>query len=102
MNRKLRVGIIDLVSKKPNKKLFARIMNANFASIVAYNKKILLNINADSKFRAYFEQETTELPQFYMDIIKRELGPLWYWLPVGAVFHDQNSYLKSMTERIAV
>ena len=61
-------------------------MNANFASIVAYNKKILLNINADSKFRAYFEQETTELPQFYMDIIKRELGPLWYWLPEGGCF----------------
>ena len=34
MNRRLRVGIVDLVSKKPNKKLFARIMNANFASIM--------------------------------------------------------------------
>ena len=34
MNRKLQVGIIDLVSKKPNNKLFARIMNANFASIM--------------------------------------------------------------------
>ncbi|MHB8580973.1 MAG: cobalamin-dependent protein, partial [Ignavibacteriaceae bacterium] len=34
MIRKLQVGIIDLVSKKPNKKLFARIMNANFASIM--------------------------------------------------------------------
>ena len=34
MSRKLQVGIIDLVSKKPNKKLFARIMNANFASIM--------------------------------------------------------------------
>ena len=34
MSRKLEIGIIDLVSKKPNKKLFARIMNANFASIM--------------------------------------------------------------------
>lgn len=34
MNHKLEIGIIDLVSKKPNKKLFARIMNANFASIM--------------------------------------------------------------------
>ncbi len=69
---------------------------------VAYNKKILSNFNSDIKFRAYFEQETTELPQFYMDIIKNDLGRLWYWLPEGAVFHDQNSYLKSMAERIAV
>lgn len=34
MKRKLKIGIIDLVSKKPNDKLFARIMNANFASIM--------------------------------------------------------------------
>jgi len=34
MKRKLQVGIIDLVSKKKNRKLFARIMNANFASIM--------------------------------------------------------------------
>ena len=34
MNRKLEIGIIDLVSKKPNSKLFARIMNANFAGIM--------------------------------------------------------------------
>jgi radical SAM superfamily enzyme YgiQ (UPF0313 family) len=34
MKRKLEIGIIDLVSKKPNSKLFARIMNANFASIM--------------------------------------------------------------------
>src|SRR3990172_12869644 len=32
--RKLRIGIIDLVSKRPTKALFARVMNANFASIM--------------------------------------------------------------------
>jgi hypothetical protein len=69
---------------------------------VAYNKKILSHLNSDSKFRDYFEQETTELPQFYIHIIKNELGPLWHWLPEGAIFHDQNSYLKTTTERIAV
>jgi hypothetical protein len=69
---------------------------------IEYNKKILLHLNSNVKFRAYFEQETTELPQFYMDIIKNELGHLWYWLPEGAVFHDQNSYLKSIAEGIAI
>jgi hypothetical protein len=33
-NKKLEIGIVDLVSKKLNKKLFARIMNANFASLM--------------------------------------------------------------------
>ncbi len=69
---------------------------------VAYNKKILNLLNTDTKFRDYFEQKTTELPLFYKDIIKNELGPLWHWLPEGAIFHDQNAYLKTTAERIAV
>src|SRR5256886_7902265 len=32
--RKLRIGIIDLVSKGPTRALFARVMNANFAAIM--------------------------------------------------------------------
>ena len=32
--RKLRIGIIDLVAKGPNRSLFARLMNANLASIM--------------------------------------------------------------------
>ena len=69
---------------------------------VAYNKKILKQLNTDKKFRDYFEQETTELPQFYLNRMKEELGPLWDWLPEGAIFHDQNAYLNSVEERIAV
>jgi B12 binding domain len=69
---------------------------------VAYNKKILMYLNSDSEFRKYFEQETTELPQFYKDIIKKELGPLWDWLPQGAIFHNQNAYLQTIAEQIAV
>jgi hypothetical protein len=69
---------------------------------VAYNKEILSYLNSDPNFTAYFEQQTTELPDFYIKIIKNELGPLWEWLPEGAIFHDQNAYLKTIAERIAV
>jgi hypothetical protein len=69
---------------------------------VAYNKKILKQLDTDKKFRDYFEQETTELPQFYLNLMKDELGALWDWLPEGAIFHDQNAYLNSVEERIAV
>ncbi len=69
---------------------------------VAYNKKILMYLNSDTEFRKYFEQETTELPKFYKDIIKNELGPLWEWLPEGAISHNQNAYLETIDERIAV
>jgi hypothetical protein len=69
---------------------------------VAYNKLILKQLNTDTNFRDYFEQETTVLPQFYLNIIKEELGPLWQWLPEGAVYHDQNAYLKANAQKIAV
>jgi hypothetical protein len=69
---------------------------------VAYNKEILKNLISDTKFRDYFEQQTNELPQFYLDMLKKELGHLWEWLPEGAVFHDQNAYLKKQPERLAV
>ena len=52
-------------------------------------------LKSDSKFRAYFEQETTELPQFYINRIRKDLGPLWEWLPDGALRYDPNAYLKS-------
>ena len=69
---------------------------------VAYNKEILKNLNSNIKFRDYFEQETTRLPGFYLNMIKKELGSLWEWLPERALFHDQNAYLKSDVKRMAV
>jgi len=69
---------------------------------IAYNKEILKQLNSDTKFRAYFEQETTKLPPFYLKIMEKELGVLWNFLPKEAIYHDQNAYLNNMAERIAV
>jgi hypothetical protein len=33
------------------------------------------------------------IPQFYVNKIKQDLGPLWEWLPEGAIYHDHNAYL---------
>jgi hypothetical protein len=49
----------------------------------------------DRPFRDYFERQTTKLPQFFTDRVKRDLGPLWHWLPAGAMEHDPNAYLKA-------
>jgi len=58
-------------------------------------REVLQRLERGSKFRAYFEQETTELPQFYIHRIRKDLGALWEWLPDGALHHDPNAYLKS-------
>lgn len=49
----------------------------------------------DPAFRAFFERETEIVPQFYIDRIRRDLGPFWDSLPEGALLHDQNAFLKS-------
>ena len=72
---------------------------------IKYFKKIIKNLESDRSFRDFFEGETTKLPQFYIDIIRKELGNLWEYLPEGAIYHDHLAYLKSQDtikqERVA-
>ena len=60
-----------------------------------FYREIRKRLDTDRQFLLYFEQETTELPQFYVDLVRRDLGWLWEWLPEGALHHDPNAYLKS-------
>jgi hypothetical protein len=48
---------------------------------------------ADRSFRAYFEGESRQLPEFYKNIIQKDLGVWWQWLPQGALEHNTNAYL---------
>jgi radical SAM superfamily enzyme YgiQ (UPF0313 family) len=63
---------------------------------IRYNTEIRRRLDEDPQFRPFFEQEKAALPQFYLDRMRRELGPFWKWLPAGAVHHDPNAYLKSV------
>ena len=66
-----------------------------------YHRAIRKRLDQDRQFLPYFEQETTELPQFYLDLVRQDLGPLWEWLPKGALDHDPNAYSKSEWSRTA-
>jgi hypothetical protein len=63
-----------------------------------YYTEIRRRLDADRPLRRYFEQETTELPAFYQERVKRELGPLWEWLPAGALEHNPNAYLEASSQ----
>jgi hypothetical protein len=58
-----------------------------------YYREIRRRLDEDEEFRPYFEQETARLPRFYTDLVRRDLGPLWRWLPKGGLQHDPNAYL---------
>jgi hypothetical protein len=60
-----------------------------------YHRAIRKRLDQDRQFLLYFEQETTELPRFYVNLAREDLGPLWEWLPEGALYHDPNAYSKS-------
>ncbi len=60
-----------------------------------YYSEIRRRLDDDPQFLPYFEQETPELPRFYIDLLRKEMGPLWDLLPQGALKHDPYAYLKA-------
>ena len=66
-----------------------------------YHRDIRQRLDQDRRFLLYFNQETTELPQFYLDLVRRDLGPLWEYLPEGALHHEPNAYAKSERSLLA-
>ncbi len=62
---------------------------------IKYYTEVRRLLEADRNFRDYFEGETTVLPSFFLNRVRRDLGPLLEWLPKGALQHDPNAYLKA-------
>jgi hypothetical protein len=78
--------------------LVRAISSEGFGRLNFY-RKVRGLLDEDRAFRDFFEGETTKIPQFYLDIIRKDLGALWEWLPEGAIYHDPNAYLKAELER---
>ncbi|HSL72631.1 MAG TPA: radical SAM protein [Longimicrobiales bacterium] len=81
------------------------ISSEGFGRIKFYTKVREL-LDTDRSVAAYFAGETQELPAFYAQRMQHDLGPLWDFLPPGAMYHDHTAYLaKQATQpeiRIAV
>lgn len=61
---------------------------------IRYFSEIRRLLLGDRAFRDFFERETTDIPTFYIERIRGDLGDLWPWLPAGALRHDPAAYLK--------
>lgn len=70
---------------------------SEFARLKIY-REVLHQFDENPQFTAFFEGETTEIPQFFVDRIRKDLGAFWEWLPDGALSHDSNAYLKETRE----
>jgi hypothetical protein len=63
---------------------------------ISYYSEIRRLLDSDAHFRRYFDGESTILPDFFVRRVRNDLGPLWDWLPSGALHHDSHAYLKSV------
>ncbi|HEX5726965.1 MAG TPA: radical SAM protein [Longimicrobiaceae bacterium] len=62
---------------------------------LGYHKKMRRWLAEDATVQAFFEGRTREVPRVLSDQIRQHLGPLWKWLPEGALNHDPEAYLAS-------
>ncbi len=74
-----------------------RAVSSEWRNRIAYHRKMRGWLD-DPHFRRFFEGETDVIPSRFVETVKRHLGPLWQWLPEGALSHDPNAYLNSGTE----
>jgi hypothetical protein len=72
---------------------FVRAVSSEGFGRLRYYKEVRRRLDTDRPLRAYFEQETRVLPDFYLDQIRKDLGDLYPWLPPEALSHDENAYL---------
>jgi len=76
---------------------FVRAVSTEGFGRLKYYEQMAARLERDAGLRAYFEGRSKALPRFYSDWIRRDLGPLWDWLPAGALEHDPNAYLAEST-----
>ncbi|HET8625381.1 MAG TPA: hypothetical protein VFM14_17610 [Gemmatimonadales bacterium] len=62
---------------------------------IKYHTRIRGLLDSDPTVRDFMDGRSAEIPAFYVDRIRNELGPLWDHLPDGALHHDPLAYLNS-------
>lgn len=84
-----------VAAKIPKWMNFVRAVSSEGFGRSKYYAKMRRLLDSDRPLRRFFEQETLDLPQFYINRVRQDLGPLWKHLPEGALEHDPNAYLKA-------
>ena len=63
---------------------------------IRHYSELRRRLETDAPVRSFFDQATDDLPDFYANQVKKDLGPLWQWLPEGALNHDHHAYLNTV------
>jgi hypothetical protein len=72
-----------------------RAISSEGSGRTQYYREIRRRLDTDPEIQRYFRGDTTDIPQFYMDRLRKTLGPFYQYLPEGALHHDPNAYLNA-------
>jgi hypothetical protein len=78
-----------------------RALSSEGSGRIRYDSIVRRLLDIDVPFRRFIEGETTTLPAFYSDQVRKDLGPFWSALPEGALNHDPFAYLRSHAQRVS-
>jgi hypothetical protein len=81
---------------------FMRAISSEGYGRIRFFKKVRQQLIENKGFRDYLEGETKQLPTFYKDIIQRDLGVWYEWLPKGAIEHNPNAYMHKKVKKAMV
>jgi hypothetical protein len=80
----------------------ARALSSERFGRVQYHAKIRRLLDSDASVSRFFNGDTTTVPDFYLDRIRRDLGSLWPSLPAGGLTHDPEAYTKSVDAPVPI
>jgi hypothetical protein len=80
----------------------ARALSSERFGRVQYHAKVRGLLDTDQSVRRFFDGATKVVPDFYLNRIRRDLGPLWESLPAGGLTHDPEAYIKSSAAPVPI
>jgi len=78
-----------------------RAISSEGSGRIQYDSTVRRHLESDASLRRYLDGESTALPGFYADQMRKDLGSFWDALPEGALRHDPNAYLHSHEARLS-
>ncbi len=66
-----------------------------------YYRRFAEDLKPGGALRAFFDGESEIMPPFFVETIRKDLGPLFDELPAGALTHDHLAYSKSAAPMVA-
>ena len=110
----LNINFVDLLRYSFSAKAMYRRFNANHmiapkwitlllsltiggSSKIERLSAMLRNLNRNPDFQSFVKKETSSVPVFMVEAVKKDLGPLWYWLPNKSLTYD-TSVISNLTQ----